>query len=140
MLNKNFLFWMLTWHKLQFYRTFLCYYNWSCEKLHQKVLEILKISFSHSLNKNYITAKYDGHWWLGCILQIFPDTNEVEINFLHPHGPAQSYRYPHPADILVMSCQDLLTTVQPTRVKSLGEHMVLSDIQGSYCSKPGSPK
>ena len=65
--------------------------------------------------KGYITAKYDGHWWLGCVMQKFADQNEVEINFLHPHGPARSFRYPNPADLLMMSCMDVLTAgLQPT--------------------------
>ena len=38
--------------------------------------------------KGYITAKYDGHWWCGCVMQTFAEHNEVEINFLHPHEPA----------------------------------------------------
>ena len=65
--------------------------------------------------KGYVTAKYDGRWWLGCVIQTFAEANEVEVNFLHPYGPATSYRYPHSADILVMSCQDVLTiAVQPS--------------------------
>ena len=38
--------------------------------------------------KGYITAKYDGHWWCGCVMQTFAEQNEVEINFLHQHEPA----------------------------------------------------
>jgi len=36
----------------------------------------------------YITAKYDDHLWLGCVMQTFAGQNEVEIKFLYPHGPA----------------------------------------------------
>ena len=36
---------------------------------------------------SYVTAKYDGHWWLACVMQTMPDSNEVEVSFLYPHGP-----------------------------------------------------
>jgi hypothetical protein len=65
--------------------------------------------------KGYITAKYDGHWWLGCVMQAFAEQKEVEINFLHPHGPARSFHYPRLADLLTISCVDVLTAgLQPT--------------------------
>jgi len=65
--------------------------------------------------KGYITAKYDSNWWLGCVLQTFSETNEVEVNFLHPHGPARSFHFPPRNDILTISCLDVLTTdVHPT--------------------------
>jgi hypothetical protein len=60
-------------------------------------------------------AKYDGHWWLGCVMQTFAEQKEVEINFLHPHGPAQSFHYPRLADLLTISSVDVLTAgLQPT--------------------------
>ena len=64
--------------------------------------------------KGYVTAKYDGQWWLGCVMKTHPETDEVEVNFLHPHGSAKSFYYPQHSDILIMSCQDILTTVDPT--------------------------
>jgi len=46
------------------------------------------VGFADVKGYRYITGKYDGHWWLGCIMNKFPDVDEVEVNFLHPHGPA----------------------------------------------------
>ena len=31
--------------------------------------------------KGYITAKYDGQWWLGCVLKTFPEIDEMEVSF-----------------------------------------------------------
>ena len=39
---------------------------------------------------------------------------EVEVSFLYPHCPTASFHYPNQPDILIMSCQDILTTVNPT--------------------------
>jgi hypothetical protein len=39
---------------------------------------------------------------------------EVEVSFLHPHGPAKSFRYPAVPDILIMNIKDILTAVSPS--------------------------
>jgi len=38
----------------------------------------------------------------------FPEQNEVERNFLHPHGPARPLHL-RPVDLLSISCVDVLT-------------------------------
>ena len=52
---------------------------------------------------------------------------EVEVSFLHPHHPATSFHYPSNPDILVMSCQDIMTTVNPTTVT--GQSYCLTDME-----------
>ena len=38
------------------------------------------------------------------------------VSFLHPYGPAQSFRYPSAPDILIISATDILTKVSPRTV------------------------
>ena len=64
----------------------------------------------------YVTAMYDGSWWLAYILNTLCDSAEVELNFLHPHGPSRSFSYPSRPDQLVISHQDILTVVDPKAV------------------------
>lgn len=64
--------------------------------------------------KGYVTAKYDRCWWLACVTKTMPNSGEVEVAFLHPHGPGRSFKYPPADDILVISSQDILTVVNPT--------------------------
>jgi len=51
-------------------------------------------------------------------MQTYPDSGGVEVSFFHPNGPAQSFKYPSPSDDLVMSCQDILSAVNPTTLTS----------------------
>ena len=87
--------------------------------------------------KGYVTAKYDSFWWLACVTNTVPDCEEVEVSFLHPHGPATSFKYPPGYDVLVISCHDILTTVNPCtstgRVYTLSqEEMVAASTTLSY--------
>ena len=40
----------------------------------------------------YIAVEYDGKWWIAYVHEIFPQSNEVSVNFLHPHGQGTSER------------------------------------------------
>jgi hypothetical protein len=38
---------------------------------------------------------YEGNfWWLGCVLSVSEESNDVKISFLHPHGAYTSYMCP----------------------------------------------
>ena len=47
-------------------------------------------------------------------MQTIPDSNEVEVSFLHLHGPSKSFIYPDQSDVLVISSEDILNKVIPT--------------------------
>ena len=64
----------------------------------------------------YVTAIYDGSWWLAYVLNTLSDSAEVELNFLHPHGPSRSFSYPSRPDKLVISPHDILMVVDPKTV------------------------
>uniref|UniRef100_UPI00358EEC48 uncharacterized protein n=1 Tax=Myxine glutinosa TaxID=7769 RepID=UPI00358EEC48 len=62
----------------------------------------------------YVTVDYDGHWWVACVMEHTPERHEVDVKFLHPHGPSPAYTFPEPSDPLTIDYQDVLTTVEPT--------------------------
>ncbi|CAF4207878.1 unnamed protein product [Rotaria magnacalcarata] len=63
--------------------------------------------------KGYCVAVYDDHWYLACILEVMPETNELRLSFLHPHGPTRSFAYPSPPDELIIDASDMLMIVNP---------------------------
>ena len=62
----------------------------------------------------FVTRRYAGQWWLGCVLDTSADTEEVTISFLQPCGPASPFVYPRNPDMLVTHCTSVLTKVDPT--------------------------
>ena len=62
-----------------------------------------------------VKAKYNRYWWLACVLQTLRSLPETkEVSFLHPHGSSKPFKYSHPADILLISYEDIQTSVNPT--------------------------
>jgi hypothetical protein len=62
----------------------------------------------------YSTVRYDQAWWVAVVVEPLPATEEVRVNFLHPHGPAASFVFPEIADQLVIGVDAVLTSVAPT--------------------------
>ena len=64
-----------------------------------------------------VTCSCDG------VLKVCSDTKEVKLTFLHPHGPANSFKYPTPHNIRTIPMDNILTLVDPrtrsSRVYSL---------------------
>ena len=69
----------------------------------------------------------DGNWWLACVLEVCSDTKEVtkevKLTFLHPYGPANSFKYPTPHNIHTNSC----------RPKNKKRSCLFSDLKRNDC-------
>jgi hypothetical protein len=56
---------------------------------------------------------YGTFWWLGCVLSVSEESNDVKISFLHPRGPSASYIYPATPHILWLPQSAILPKVSP---------------------------
>jgi hypothetical protein len=61
----------------------------------------------------FVICMYDTFWWLGCVLSVSEESNDVKIRFLHPHGPSASYIYPATPHILLLPQSAVLAKVSP---------------------------
>ena len=77
----------------------------------------------------YIAVEYDGKWWIAYVNEIFPQSNEVSVNFLHPHGPSSSYFYSRRPDSLVVDLDDILVQLSPTTVTGWTYHLSEDDTE-----------
>ena len=75
----------------------------------------------------YIAVEYDGKWWIAYVNEIFPQSNEVSVNFLYPHGPSRSYFYSRRPDSLVVDVDDILVQLSPTTVTGRTYHLSEDD-------------
>lgn len=62
----------------------------------------------------FVICRYSEHWWLGCVLHVNEETEEIKVSFLEPHGPSPSFKYPQTPDILIVHTSDILLKVDPT--------------------------
>ena len=62
----------------------------------------------------YVTAHYDGHWFVGYVTDVNENEEAATIKFLHPYSPSPLFVYPHREDVLLVGIQDILTSVTVT--------------------------
>jgi hypothetical protein len=56
---------------------------------------------------------YDNFWWLGCVLSVSEESDDVKISFRNPHGPSASYIYPAMPHILRLPQSAVLAKFSP---------------------------
>jgi hypothetical protein len=61
----------------------------------------------------FVTCMYDNFLWLGCVIYVSKESNEVKISSLHPHGPSATYIYPATPHILRLPQSAILAKVIP---------------------------
>jgi len=56
-------------------------------------------------------------WWIGIIREVDKEQDDARINFMHPHGPSQSFHWPQVDDMCWVPITHLLCSVDtPTTI------------------------
>lgn len=42
----------------------------------------------------FIACQYDSFWWVGLVEEINQEQKDFLVNFMHPHGPSKSFKWP----------------------------------------------
>ena len=52
------------------------------------------ISLADMIPGGYVVCLYDQHWWIiGNICATSEQEQDVQVKFMHPHGPSRNYSY-----------------------------------------------
>jgi len=71
--------------------------------------------------------------WLACVLETDTEDLEIKVSFLHPNGPAQSFKYPSIPDILWVPTSDILDPMTARgRVYTQSHKRKVKMVQRSY--------
>jgi len=75
----------------------------------------------------YVVAKYDHSWWIGTVLEIDTDQEELLIKFMHPQGPCQTFYWPKRDDIIYIAKNDVITKISPPNISRTGRAYQITD-------------
>jgi hypothetical protein len=70
---------------------------------------------------------------MACVLNTNEDMDEIKVRFLHPHGPAASFSFPRPLDILKIKSDEVRAILNP--VTATRRTYSLSQSEMVLCSK-----
>jgi hypothetical protein len=78
-----------------------------------RMISVLKDTTELKDITGFVTCKYDNFLWLGCVLSVSEESNDMKIRFLDPHGSSASYIYPATSHILRLLQLAILAKVSP---------------------------
>ena len=61
---------------------------------------------------DYVTCLYDKKWWVGIVTNANKEEGDVEVKFMHPHGPSRSFKWPHTDDICWVPNEHMLFKIE----------------------------
>ena len=65
----------------------------------------------------FVSCRYDTSWWIGMIGNIYENTSNLKIKFLHPHGQSKSFYWPSKDDTCYIPITNIdLTTLNWSNV------------------------
>ena len=54
---------------------------------------------------------YDSYWWIGVVQLVDFDQGDVQVKFMHPHGPNSQFHWPSRDDICHVPIDKLLCKI-----------------------------
>ncbi len=59
----------------------------------------------------YVTCIYNSFWWVGMITSVDITEGDVEINFMHPHGPKKAFHWPRHCDTCYVPVKNIIEKI-----------------------------
>lgn len=79
----------------------------------------------------YIICVYDRQWWIGNIKGVDHEENDVQVLFMHPHGPRKSFAWPKKDDVCYVPLPHILAIIDAPVTTTGRRYTVPEDIQKS---------
>ena len=96
---------------------------------------ILGLSMTDFHLGDYVAFVYDQKWYVGLILSLSINHNELEVKSMHPHGPSTFFKWPSRSDIVWVTLSQVLCVVEcPNMLSSRGQYK-LSDVSSTKVSQ-----
>ena len=68
--------------------------------------------------QSYVACHYDEHWWVGAIVEKNVSDGDIQVNFLHPYGPAKSFYWPAKQDSCWVPLGNVICKLGPPNLSS----------------------
>ena len=94
-----------------------------------------KVSFDKISANEYVACYYDSNWWVGLVQNVNCDEKDVEIIFLHPPGPSNSFTWAKRKDVCLVPCMNVICKIRPPTTFT-GQTYYLEKEDNEMISKP----
>lgn len=79
---------------------------------------------------DFVACTYDEYWWMARVTEVSHELNDITVEFMEPHGPANGFKWP--TDVKISTCpvrlRDVLLKVKsPIPIGQLGRRHKFED-------------
>jgi hypothetical protein len=74
-----------------------------------------------------LSCLYDGKWWIGSVFSVSEEYDDCQVKFLHPHGPASTFKWPQREDICWVDKKHILCKIQAPVTKTGRSYQIVND-------------
>ena len=60
----------------------------------------------------YVACTYQGFWWIGLVTDRSLEYDDVQVRFMHPHGPKRTFYWPAKEETCWVPSQEIISTVE----------------------------
>ena len=57
---------------------------------------------------SYVTCIYNSFWWVGMVTSVDIEAGDVNIDFMHPHGPRKTFNWPQHSDTCYVQVKNII--------------------------------
>ena len=82
----------------------------------------------HPKKQDFVASLYDEHWWVGLVVDVDTESNDVLVKFMAPHGPSPSFKWPTRDDVCWVPGSAILRILQTPSTTSTGRSYKLQAV------------
>ena len=102
---------------------------------HFQKVDPTRIQMSALKVASYVACMYDNHWFFGMIMAKDED-DDVQVNFMHPHGPSESFGWPQgKEDICYVPLDGIISVVDPPSTTCSGRRYHFSKKDADFANR-----
>ena len=83
---------------------------------------------------DYVACKYDANWWIGIVLVMDDEEQDLQIQFLHPSGPARNFYWPPRNDTCWVPINNIICKIKSPTTLSGRTYNISDDDYSSIIS------
>ena len=90
--------------------------------------ELLPIKIVLNNKNKFVAAVYDGRWYLALVEDQYFEQHELQLKFMHPHGPSKHFFWPDHEDTCILPVSNILALLRdpPTPTNARASQFIIS--------------
>lgn len=93
----------------------------------EPIHELKGIKFADLKLMQYVVCNYHGFWWVGLVIELSTEYNDVNIQFMHPRGPTKTFYWPRNDDKCWVPAEEIVSIIETPTTNNGRMYLIADD-------------